>query len=202
MKTYVLFLLIIIFGFLIGAHVLEKTGAGEKMDLTGKSVLMIIAHENFRDEEFEEPYKILTGANANVTVASSSISEARGMLGKTVKPDTTIDKINVNDFDAIIFVGGSGASQYFDDNTALNIAKEGYARGKIVSAICIAPSILANAGILDGKKVTSFPSEQSNLESHGAIYTGNGVEVDGRIITANGPVSAKRFGEEIKKALE
>ena len=183
-------------------HVLEKTGAGEKMDLTGKSVLMIIAHENFRDEEFEEPYKILTGANANVTVASSSISEARGMLGKTVKPDTTIDKINVNDFDAIIFVGGSGASQYFDDNTALNIAKEGYARGKIVSAICIAPSILANAGILDGKKVTSFPSEQSNLESHGAIYTGNGVEVDGRIITANGPVSAKRFGEEIKKALE
>jgi protease I len=80
------------------------------------------------------------------------------------------------------------------------LAKEFNKDGKVVSAICIAPSILANAGILNGKKATSFPSQRNNINAVGT-YTGTPVEVDGKIITGNGPQAAKDFGKKIAEAL-
>jgi protease I len=172
------------------------------MDLAGKKVLMIIAPENFRDEELLDPKKIFEANKINVTVASKNTKVAKGMLGTKVNVDIDIKDINVSDYDAIIFVGGTGSSIYFNDTTAHEIAKIAYKQGKIVGAICIAPSTLANAGILKGKKATSWPSERENIEEKGGIYTGKGVERDGNIITANGPQSAKEFGNEILKALK
>jgi protease I len=72
----------------------------------------------------------------------------------------------------------------------------------ILAAICAAPSILANAGLLKGKTATSFPDEGENLKAKGANFTGQGLEIDGRIITADGPAHAKQFGEAIVKALK
>ena len=74
-------------------------------------------------------------------------------------------------------------------------------RKHLLAAICIAPSILANAGLLEGKKVTSYSSEASNIKSKGANYTSRPVEQDGKIITADGPGSAKAFGKAIAEAL-
>ncbi|GAJ17159.1 unnamed protein product, partial [marine sediment metagenome] len=65
------------------------------------------------------------------------------------------------------------------------------------SAICIAPVTLANAGILDKKKATVFRSEVKAIKRKGAIYTGKVVEVDGNIITAEGPQAAEEFGKTI-----
>ncbi|MBU1153352.1 DJ-1/PfpI family protein [bacterium] len=104
-------------------------------------------------------------------------------------------------YDAIVFVGGGGSSEYWNNPAAHKIAKEMAVMGKVVGAICIAPVILANAGILNGKKATVFPSEIERLKAKGAIYTCAGVEIDGRIITANGPQSAALFGEAIVAAL-
>jgi protease I len=199
MEKQILFLVtLLIFMLLFGC--VEKEG--EKMvNLEGKSVLMVIAHEGFRDEEFQEPYNILTKAKAKVTIASSSLEEATGMLGKRVKPNILLTQANASDYDAIIFVGGVGASEYFNNPKALELAKKAYESGKVIAAICIAPSILANAGILEGKKATSYPSEKSNLEAKGAVYTGKDVEVDGRIITAKGPHAARDFGKKIAEIL-
>ncbi|MEM7819282.1 MAG: DJ-1/PfpI family protein [Candidatus Aenigmatarchaeota archaeon] len=166
-----------------------------------KKVLMIIAPKDFRDEELFETKEIIEKI-AEVKIASTTIGTVKGMLGKSVNPDIPLARVNVDDYDAIIFVGGVGASVYFKSATALNIAKNAYEKGKIIGAICIAPSILANAGILKGKKVTSWPSEASNLRSNGAFYTGSPVEIDKNIITANGPQSAKKFGEAILEALK
>lgn len=174
----------------------------EKFNLEGKSILMVIAPKNFRDEELQKPYDIFTKAGARVRIASSSLKEATGMFGKRVKPDILLEDVNVSEYDAIIFVGGSGASQYFNDPLAIRIAREAYEKGKVIGAICIAPSILANAGILEGKRATSFSSEKSNLEAHGATFTGRNIEVDGRIVTASGPHVAKEFGETIAKLLQ
>lgn len=185
---------------LIGGCISNKYD--EKMKTTEKSVLMIIAHKNFRDEEFEEPYKIFTNAGIITTIASSNITEAKGMFGKTVKPNITISDVVVNNYDAIVFVGGSGASQYFNDETAINIAREAYKQRKVIGAICIAPVILANAGILQGKKATVWDGEFiSKLKSGKAIYTGKDVEIDENIITANGPSAARKFGNAILNAL-
>ena len=164
-------------------------------------ILMIVAPEGFRDEECFVPKKVFEENQAEVIIASKDVKEAKGKLGGKIKVNMDISDAEVNDYDAVVFVGGPGAAAYFEDDMAQAIAKEAYDSGKVVAAICIAPSTLANSGILQGKKVTSYPSEKSNIESHGAIYTGASVEHDGSIITANGPQSAKAFGEAISKAL-
>ena len=166
-----------------------------------KKILMVIAPRDFRDEEYFETRKILEDLGNKITVVNSTGQAAKGMFGKIVNPDKNFYNVNVNEFDAIVFIGGSGASAYFDNDQALTLAKEFYNSGKVVAAICIAPSILANAGILDGKKATAFPSERDNINAIGT-YTGKPIEQDGKIITANGPQAAKDFGKKIVDALK
>jgi len=164
-------------------------------------VLMIIAPRNFRDEELFYTKEELESSGNSVTIASTTTDKATGMLGRAAKPDITINDINIDDYDAVVFVGGVGSSIYFNNQKAHEIARDAYDKGKVIGAICIAPSTLANAGLLKGKKVTSYPSEERNLRSKGAVYTGNSVEKDGNIITADGPSSARNFGRMIANSL-
>ncbi len=165
-------------------------------------VLMIVAPENFNDEEFLEPKKVFEKNRILVEVASKGVSVAKGSSGAETSVDKDISEVTVDDYDAVVFIGGQGSSIYFDDSAAHSIAKTAYDSGKVVAAICIAPSTLANAGLLEGKKATAFSSEKNNLESKGATYTGKAVTIDGKIVTANGPMAAKSFGEEIVKLLK
>jgi protease I len=123
------------------------------------------------------------------------------MLGATVKADLLISNINIKEFDVIVFVGGSGSSQYWNNPVAHKIAQDALSANKIVAAICIAPVTLANAGILKGKRATVFSSEVGQLKAKGASYTGRAVEKDGNIITASGPDAVKEFAGELVKAL-
>ncbi len=166
-----------------------------------KTVLMIVAHQNYRDEELEKPKEIIAAAGGKVVIASSALGEARGMLGGSIKPQLLLKDASPKSYDAVVFVGGVGASQYWNDPKALSLARQAYSDGKIVAAICIAPVTLANAGVLKGKKATVWPSEKDKLISKGAEYTGAKVQTDGKIITADGPSSAAEFGQEIVKAL-
>ena len=170
-------------------------------DLKGKKVVMIIAHENFRDEELLAPKAALEEKGVKVTVASSSTDDAKGMLGATVKPDILLRDVKPADYDAVIFVGGVGAEGYFNDPTAHKIAQDAATQCKLVCAICYGPSILANAGVLKGVKATCFQNQSGNLESHGAKYSGEAVERDGKFITASGPKAAKEFAKVIIRAL-
>jgi len=171
-------------------------------DLSGKKVLMVVAPENFRDEELKEPMGIFTRSGAEVTIASKGVTRAMGMFGAEVKVDKNLAEVSAEDYNAVIFVGGSGAGVYFDDLRAHALATNALKEGKIVAAICIAPSTLANAGLLKGKKATSFSSEKRNLKRKGADYTGAAVERDGQIITGRGPEAAEEFGNVVASALE
>lgn len=164
--------------------------------------VMIIAKKDFRDEELLQPREILEKEGIEVTIASSSLAKSRGMLGTVVKPDIMLDQIKVDDYDIIIFVGGLGASEYFNDPVAHKIAQEAANKGKVLGAICIAPVILANAGVLKGRNATVWSSERGSLEAQGAHYTGKPVEVDGMIVSANGPKAAKEFGRAIVRYLK
>ncbi|MEM2638356.1 MAG: DJ-1/PfpI family protein, partial [Candidatus Hadarchaeales archaeon] len=94
------------------------------------------------------------------------------------------------------------SSIYFSNKHALSIAKEAFSAGKVVGAICIAPVILANAGILKGRRATVWDGDfVKMLEAGGAKYTGKNVEVDGKIVTANGPHAAREFGKKIAELL-
>jgi protease I len=179
-------------------------GAGEKTakPAAGKKVVMIVSHRDFRDEELFKPRQILEKEGVEVTVASSDLTLAKGMLGGEEKPDMLMRDIDTAEYDAVLFVGGAGATEYWDDRKAHEIARQAQDGGKLVGAICIAPVTLANAGLLDGKKATVWKSEAGRLRAQGATYTGHDVEVDGRIITANGPQSAEKFGRAVLAALE
>lgn len=82
-----------------------------------------------------------------------------------------------------------------------HLIKKKKKKGKIIGAICLAPSILARAGILKGKIATVFPSEANTLKNYSAICTRASVEQDGLIITADGPGSARKFGELLVKTI-
>ncbi len=172
------------------------------MGLTEKKVLMVIANQSFRDEEYAEPRKIFEENGIKIIVASSSLSQAVGKFGLNVNPDVILSDVNAYDFDAIVFVGGPGASEYWQDTVSHQIIKKAVSEGKVVSAICIAPVTLANAGVLSGKKATVWSSEVGKIGAKGAYYTGNSVEVDGNIVTANGPEAAKDFGKAIVELLK
>jgi protease I len=165
-------------------------------------VLMVVAQKDFRDEEFFEPRDILIKNGVEVKVASGKKDLARGRLGGTVMPDLTIDEAEVDDFSAIVLVGGRGAEVYFDDKRIHKLVKDFHNAGKIVAAICLAPVILAKADFLFGIKATCTPGEEQNLTAGGAEYTGAAVEVDGKIVTGSGPEAAREFGEKIVELLK
>ncbi len=181
----------------------EKGGETKEMETQnlGK-VLMVVAPQNFRDEEYQKPRQVLEEAGWQIEVVSKGINEAVGMFGAKAKIDKDISQLNVDDYSGVVFVGGTGAAVYFEDPNALSLAKTAFEKGKVVGAICIAPSILANAGILAGKRATAFSSEEENLAAKGAQYTGEPVTVDGKIVTANGPAAAGEFGEKILSLLK
>lgn len=167
-----------------------------------KKVLMVIAPRDFQDEEFSKPKELLEAKGVEVKVASLTRETAIGMYGTKVTPDISMKNAKATDYDAIVFVGGNGAAALADDPQALALAIEAKKHDKIIGAICIAPVILAKAGILEGKKATVSASGKNELINAGATYTGKGVEVDGKVVTGSGPASAEEFGQAILRVLE
>ena len=175
-------------------------------ELEGKKIAMIIAFRDFRDEEYLIPKKILSSAGAEIITASASLGRAIGKLGGEAEVNLLLENLKVEDYQAILFVGGQGAFKYIDDQTSHQIAREAVKNNKVLGAICIAPLILAKAGVLQGKKAVVWSSVMDKsavkiLKESGAVYQDSQVVVDGRIITANGPQSAKKFAEAIIKIL-
>jgi len=169
-------------------------------------ILMVIAHEGFRDEELQRPKEILEANGYDVVIASTSLTPAKGKLGAVVKPDILLEDARAEDYQAVIFVGGPGSEIYFHDDRALTLARSANKQGKVVGAICIAPCILANAGILEGKKATVYggllTTQYINvLKQGGAHYTTKPVVIDGNLITAAGPKAAEAFGRAIVSTL-
>ena len=182
-----------------------KAGSTPKAEapLTGKKVLMVIAPKNFRDEELALPKKLLEKKGAEITIASTTLDEAEGMLGAKVTPTALIKDVKTESFDAIVFIGGNGARVLFEDRDAHRLARNAKAQGKVLGAICLAPVILANAGVLKDQKATVYPTDETKrlLKEGGAITLKKAVVEDGLLITANGPNTAARFGDAIIRAL-
>ena len=170
-------------------------------NLKNKQVVMIVPPENFRDEELFIPRDYLAGLGVEVLVASQDLVEAKGAKGGSVFPDLSLSEIDVKTANAIVLVGGTGASIYWDDAEVHQIIQEAVAEGDIVAAICIAPVTLGKAGVLKGKRATVSASEAVQLEAAGATYTNEDVTVDGKIITASSPAAAQKFAQAIAKKL-
>lgn len=167
-----------------------------------KKVVLVIARQGFRDEEYLHPKEVLEKHGIQVMTASSAKGTCIGKLGAKVEADASLDEIRAEDYDGIFFIGGPGASEYFHNEKAHGLLRKAVGLGKLYGAICAGPAVLAFAGLLKGKKATSFSGIKADLVANGASWTGAGVEKDGKLITADGPDSAYKFGEAIASALQ
>ena len=194
-------------------------------NISDKKIAMIISFKDFRDEEYFVPKEILEEAGAEIKTASNKKGEAIGADGGEVEIALLVSELNpaefddlepksshnsiqsISFFDAIVFIGGPGCLKYLDNENSYRVARETVSQQKLIAAICISPVILAKAGILNGKRATvwSSPMDKSPikiLEKNGTIYQDEDIVVDGRIVTANGPAAAKKFGEAIIELLK
>lgn len=176
-------------------------------NLTAKKAAFIIPFKDFRDVEYFIPAGILRAAGIKITTVSVQKGIALGADGGEAKVDLEVSELKTEDFDALVFAGGPGAAKLINNEDFHTAACNFFAHGKIVAAICIAPAILAEAGILEGKKaaVWSAPLNKEAikiLEKNGANYEDKSVVVDGNIITANGPMAAKEFAEVLVDILD
>jgi protease I len=163
-----------------------------------RTALIIIAQQDFQDHEYAGTRKGLDEAGFGIAVASVSIGPCRGKFGAVVEATIGLEDVEVVDYDRIAFIGGPGAAALASNSEALRIANDAVRAGRPLGAICIAPTILAKARVLEGKKATVWDDGQGTqigtLEQLGATYTGDSVTVDGSVVTGNGPEAAEEFG--------
>jgi deglycase len=167
-------------------------------------VLMVIAPEKFRDEEFTVPAKALQKAGIGYDVASVNRGLCTGMLGAKVNATLAFEDVEPDSYDGILIVGGGGAQSYlWSDEILGGMVRYFQTSAKVVAAICLAPVVLARAGILKGKKATYFstPVTFREMRAGGAELIDKAVVSDSRIITANGPEAAAEFAETFIRAL-
>jgi len=140
----------------------------------------------------------LVDADFAIIIGSKTKGSCTGKFGGNVEATVALKDVKVTDYDRIAFIGGPGAVAYASDPIALKIANATVRASIPLGAICIAPTILAKAHVLEGKKATTWDdgngTQVALLEQMGAIYTGDTVTVDGLIVTGNGPEAAEEFG--------
>lgn len=171
--------------------------------LSGRKVLLVIAPDQFRDEELVEPKKALEAAGARVSISSTKEGIARGMLGAKVMPHCLV-KDAKEEWDAVVVVGGMGSPKHLWDHRPLHLLLQDRAKaGKVVGAICLSGAVLAKAGVARGKRATCWPDRAAvaALEAGGALYEKSPVVTDGKVVTADGPESAAAFGRALVEAM-
>ncbi len=174
---------------------------------TPKKILMIVAPRDFREEEYFIPKEIWENAKFKVETASSALGLAYGKQGRQARVDFLIEQVEIKDYCAIVLVGGPGARRYLKNLNLRRLLEQAAAASLVLAAICIAPLILASAGILQGKKATVWSSSDDQtavqaLAEQGASYLDQSVVVDGRLVTANGPAASREFAQKVLNLID
>jgi 4-methyl-5(b-hydroxyethyl)-thiazole monophosphate biosynthesis len=156
--------------------------------------------DGFEEVEAIAIIDVLRRAEIDVVVAGLHNGPVTSARKVKVIPDTVIDTVTADDFDMIVLPGGQpGADNLNADPRVKDLIKSFAAKGKLTGAICAAPIVLASAGLLAGKRATSFPSYKDRLG--GASYEERPVVVDGDVLTSRGPGTAIAFGLAIVERL-
>lgn len=168
-----------------------------------KKVLLVLASRNYLESEYQNTRRALEDAGIAVEVASDAASATGYSFGE-VKADLLIGEARATDYTAIAVIGGYGAKDLLWEHAGLRTLLQGaHAQGRIVAALCAAPPVLANAGLLKGLKATMWPDPKwiATLEAGGARYVDEPVVTEGRIITGKNPAAAAAFGERLARAV-
>jgi len=160
---------------------------------------LIISADNFEDTELLYPLYRLTEEGFQVDLVSFNKEKIKGKHGYTVTPNLTLDEVRPEEYELLILPGGKAPEALRKDERVLRIVKAFYEAGKIIGAICHGPQILISAGLLKGKRGTSYKSVAKELQEAGALYEDKEVVVDGNIVTSRMPSDLPFFMKTILK---
>lgn len=137
---------------------------------------------------------LLRRAGMEVTTAGLDDQPVRASRGTVLLPDTTLDEVGGRDFDMVVLPGGlPGADNLNADPRIHALLKRHADNDRFVAAICAGPKVLASAGLLTGKRATSFPGALDAMDISAITLTEKSVELDGKIVTSRGPGTAMDF---------
>ena len=169
--------------------------------LQGKRVAMLVEN-GFEQIELTEPRKALLDAGAEAHVVSPVKGKVKGWnfkeWGDEVSVDKPLDQADPNDYDALVLPGGVMNPDKLRMNPrAIDFVKAFFQAGKPVAAICHAPWTLIDAGVVSGRKITSYPSLATDLKNAGAKWVDEEVVVDQGLVTSRNPDDLPAFNRKM-----
>jgi putative intracellular protease/amidase len=170
------------------------------MALSDKKVLMVVANQGFDRTEYEVTRRVLESRGVKVTVAAPELGEAVSEDGRSARATVRLGDVKSWDYDAVVFVGGSGARRLAELEAATKLAKD--AEYKPLGALGAGALILARAGVVKAKRVTGDPVAADATRDKEGFYTGQPLEVADKTVTARGHRYAESFGQALLKVLQ
>lgn len=165
--------------------------------------IAILAEEDFEDAELTEPLQAVKAAGARVMVIGSGSQKSyKGKRGVAeVRVDADAGQVRADYFDAVIIPGGYAPDRMRLHRSMIDLVRKAHDSGRLVAAICHGPQLLISAGVVRGRKVTSWPSIAIDLENAGALWFDEVVVRDGNLITSRQPADIPEFNAAIIEAL-
>ncbi|MBI4214607.1 DJ-1/PfpI family protein [archaeon] len=159
--------------------------------------VIVIPQKGFHDEEFFEPRKTLEREGIITFIACKEKTGATSVKNQLELPYMRLEEIQTWYLHGIIIVGGPGCEQYYDDDYLHKVIRQFEKEDRIIAASSNAIQVLANAGVLKGRKVTGTPAIKAAVEAKGAIFTGAPVETDGLLVTCSSPQDTAEYSKRI-----
>jgi protease I len=170
------------------------------MRLSGKNIALFVA-DIFEDLEFWYPYYRMVEEGADVVVIGPTRDSYTGKKGLSATADQAISAVKSDEFHALIIPGGYAPDHMRRVPEMIQFVRDIHAEGKPVAAICHAGWMLASAGIVKGKQVTSFFAIKDDLVNAGADWVDREVVTDEKIITSRTPADLPAFCRAILDSL-
>jgi protease I len=170
-------------------------------ELEGKKIAILTADEGVEQVELESPREALEGAGAEVELISPGGGEVQGFehldKGKTFAADRKVSEADAPDYDGLLLPGGvANPDQLRTDDDAVQFVRAFFEAGKPVAAICHAPWTLVEAGVVEGRTLTSWPSLQTDIRNAGGEWVDEEVVVDAGLVTSRKPDDLDAFNEK------
>ena len=171
-------------------------------ELKGKRIAFLMANEGVEQLELTEPRKAVerVGAKMDLIAPESGQIQALNHLHKanTFQVDRTVSEVSVGDYDGLVMPGGvANPDRLRMDKDAVRFVREFIAAGKPVAAICHAPWVLVEADVVDGRRLTSYPSLQTDIRNAGGNWVDEEVVVDSGLVTSRRPGDLPAFNAKI-----
>jgi protease I len=164
----------------------------------------ILATDGFEQSELREPRRALDDAGAKTEVVSLKSGEIKGWnhgeWGDKVAVDKTVDSVDPQDYDALLLPGGvMNPDQLRMDAKAVTFVKAFFDAKKPVAAICHGPWTVIEAGVVNGRTLTSWPSLRTDIQNAGGRWVDQEAVVDGNLVTSRNPKDIPAFNREVAK---